>query len=41
MSEYNHKYTKKEETLNIATHAFGLVLSIVAFPFFNFKIFAF
>ncbi len=37
MSEYNHKYTKKEETLNIATHAFGLLLSIVAFPFLILK----
>ena len=37
MSEYHHKYSKKEETLNIATHAFGLVLSIIALPFLNLK----
>ena len=37
MSELNFKYTKKEENLNIATHAFGLVLSIVAFPFLILK----
>ena len=41
MSELNHKYTKKEENLNIATHAFGLVLSIVAFPFLILKSFLF
>ena len=37
MSEYHHKYSKKEETLNIATHAFGLVLSIIALPFLILK----
>lgn len=29
----NHRYPKKEENLNIISHAFGLLLSIVAFPF--------
>lgn len=37
MSETNHKYTYKEEKLNIATHAFGLILSIIAFPFLILK----
>ena len=37
MSKLNHKYTKKEENLNIGTHAFGLVLSVVAFPFLILK----
>lgn len=37
MSELNHKYSKKEEKLNIATHAFGLILSIIAFPFLILK----
>jgi len=37
MSELNHKYSDKEEKLNIATHAFGLLLSIIAFPFLILK----
>lgn len=37
MNELNHKYSEKEEKLNIATHAFGLLLSIIAFPFLVLK----
>jgi len=37
MSETNHKYSNKEEKLNIATHAFGLILSSIAFPFLILK----
>lgn len=37
MSKLNHKYSKKEEKINIATHAFGLVLSVFAFPFLALK----
>ncbi|WP_431166920.1 PAQR family membrane homeostasis protein TrhA [Tenacibaculum halocynthiae] len=34
MSEkLNYRYSKKEEWLNVATHGFGLLLSIIAFPF--------
>lgn len=34
MSEkLNHLYSKKEEFLNIITHGFGLLVSIVLFPF--------
>lgn len=34
MSEsLNHRYSEKEERLNILTHGFGLLLSIVALPF--------
>ncbi|MDP5092179.1 MAG: hemolysin III family protein [Polaribacter sp.] len=33
----NHHYPEKEETLNIFSHGFGLVLSIVAFPFIILK----
>ena len=34
MSEkLNHQYSKKEEKLNVLTHGFGLVLSVIAFPF--------
>jgi len=29
----NHHYPEKEEKLNVLTHGFGLVLSIIAFPF--------
>ncbi|WP_369048367.1 hemolysin III family protein [Tenacibaculum sp. UWU-22] len=29
----NHHYSEKEEKLNVLTHAFGLLLSIIAFPF--------
>ena len=37
MSALNHKYSKKEEQLNIITHAFGLILSVIAFPFLVLK----
>ena len=37
MSELNHKYSEKEEKLNIITHAFGLILSILVFPFLVLK----
>ena len=34
MSEHlNHPYSKKEERLNIITHAFGLLLSSIGLPF--------
>ena len=33
MSDHlNHFYSKKEEQLNIISHGFGLILSIIAFP---------
>ncbi|WP_347173043.1 PAQR family membrane homeostasis protein TrhA [Polaribacter uvawellassae] len=31
------RYSDKEEKINIATHAFGLILSIIAFPFLVLK----
>lgn len=37
MSELNTKYSDKEEKLNIFTHAFGLLLSVIAFPFLVLK----
>lgn len=38
MSEkLNHLYSKKEEFLNILTHGFGLLLSVIAFPFLVLK----
>lgn len=38
MSEkLNYKYSKSEETLNIWSHAFGFIVSIVAFPFLVLK----
>ncbi|PQJ80392.1 PAQR family membrane homeostasis protein TrhA [Polaribacter porphyrae] len=38
MSEsLNHQYSKLEEKLNVISHGFGLVLSVVAFPFLIFK----
>ncbi|MDG2195052.1 MAG: hemolysin III family protein [Polaribacter sp.] len=37
MSKLNHIYSEKEERLNIITHAFGLVLSGLSFPFLIFK----
>ncbi len=37
MSELNTKYSDKEEKLNIATHAFGFLLSVIAFPFLVLK----
>lgn len=33
MSKLNHGYSEKEERLNVLTHAFGLLLSVIAFPF--------
>lgn len=33
----NHRYSKKEERLNVLTHGFGLILSIIAFPFLILK----
>lgn len=32
-----HHYSKKEEFLNVLTHGFGLLLSIIAFPFLILK----
>ena len=37
--ELNHEYSKSEETLNILTHAFGFLLSIIALPFLVIKSF--
>ena len=38
MSEkLNHRYSEKEEFLNVLSHGFGLVLSLVAFPFLILK----
>lgn len=34
-------YSKKEEQLNVVSHAFGLLLSVVAFPFLVLKSFSF
>ena len=33
----NHHYPKKEEFLNILSHGFGLLLSVIAFPFLLIK----
>lgn len=33
----NHFYSKKEERLNVISHAFGLLLSLIAFPFLVIK----
>jgi hemolysin III len=42
MSEnLNHFYSAKEEKLNVLTHGFGLLLSIMAFPFLILKAFDF
>ena len=42
MSEnLNHRYRREEERLNILTHAFGLLLSLIAFPFLIVKSFDF
>ena len=38
-TELNHQYSKTEEKLNIITHAFGLLLSIIAFPLLLIKSF--
>ena len=37
----NHLYSKKEERLNVRSHGFGLLLSIIAFPFLILKAFEF
>jgi hemolysin III len=37
MSKLNHAYSEKEENLNVISHAFGLVLSILVFPFLVLK----
>lgn len=37
--ELNQKYSRKEEFLNIFSHGFGLLLSIIAFPFLVLKSF--
>ena len=38
MSEnLNHQYSKLEEKLNVISHGFGLVLSVIAFPFLVLK----
>ncbi|TVZ56217.1 hemolysin III [Lutibacter sp. Hel_I_33_5] len=36
-----HRYSKKEEYFNVLTHAFGLGLGILAFPFLVYKSFQF
>ncbi|MGB0880809.1 MAG: PAQR family membrane homeostasis protein TrhA [Polaribacter sp.] len=42
MSEkLNYQYSKKEEKLNVFTHGFGLILSVIAFPFLILKSFNF
>ena len=42
MSELlNYAYSKKEEFLNVLSHGFGLVLSLIAFPFLLLKGFAY
>ena len=42
MSEQlNYIYSKKEEFLNVLSHGFGLVLSLIAFPFLLIKGFAY
>lgn len=33
MENSNHQYSEKEEQLNVLTHGFGLVVSIIVFPF--------
>ena len=38
MSEsLNHRYSEIEEKLNVVSHGFGLVLSVIAFPFLVLK----
>ena len=37
--DLNHCYSEKEERLNIATHAFGLLFSLIALPFLILKSF--
>ena len=33
----NHSYSEKEERLNVLSHGFGLILSVIAFPFLILK----
>tara|TARA_R110000787_G_scaffold6697_10_gene23313 strand:- start:17273 stop:17914 length:642 start_codon:yes stop_codon:yes gene_type:complete len=35
--ELNHQYSNREERLNVLTHAFGLILSVIALPFLLMK----
>tara|TARA_R110001632_G_scaffold8386_2_gene33116 strand:- start:12377 stop:13018 length:642 start_codon:yes stop_codon:yes gene_type:complete len=37
--ELNHQYSSREERLNVLTHAFGLLLSVIALPFLLMKSF--
>lgn len=37
MSKLNHTYSEKEEKLNVISHAFGLVMGIIALPFLILK----
>ena len=37
----NFTYSSSEEKLNIWSHAFGLLLSVIAFPFLVIKAFSF
>ena len=37
MEKKVHKYSDKEEKLNVYSHAFGLILSVFAFPFLSLK----
>lgn len=39
--DLNYYYSKKEERLNIITHAFGLLLSVIALPFLITKSFGY
>jgi len=39
--DLNYYYSKKEERLNIITHAFGLLLSVIALPFLIIKSFGY
>ena len=41
MSKNNHRYSEKEERLNIASHGLGLLASIIALPFLAIKSFSF
>lgn len=37
MDNVNYRYSDKEERLNVISHALGLLLSIIAFPYLIFK----
>lgn len=41
VKDLNPKYAKKEEQLNVLSHAFGLLLSVIAFPFLILKTYSF